>query len=163
MPSNEEVKTERVDGQAVYVPDAGSWESLLRRRECAGSSFAVEGLEHWWRWTLDFVRRHREFAIALYRAGLPAFKLSPLVLLRTRTGWQRVHIEHLQCEVCDWCGATANPTIPDLYVGTPDRWGALKEAERHPVLPCPKCGSKLPRHPIWTEPLTQNKATPQTP
>ena len=76
-----------------------------------------------------------------------------IMLLKTPYGLQRVHIEHLACDFCHWYGATANPMIPDLYFGVADKWEVMRRAERHPVLPCPRCGSKLPRHPIWTEPL----------
>ena len=76
-----------------------------------------------------------------------------LLLLKTDSSLQRVHIEHLLCEVCAWYGATANPMLVDLYAGVQNVWEVMRNAERYAVLPCPKCGSKLPRHPIWTEPL----------
>ncbi len=57
---------------------------------------------------------------------------------------KRVQIESVHCKVCDWKGVIANPTIPELYYGCPDRWGALKEAHKTPIVNCLNCNSKLP-------------------
>lgn len=141
-----------INGEEMYVPDLQDWETLFPTRVYQGRRLFAEDLSALVKLHLDLSRRYPAFALA-FRASSP-LKKSWLIcmLLQTTSGPQRVHIEHLKCDVCAWYGPTANPMLPDLYIGIPDKWDLIRAAERHPVRPCPKCGSKLPRHPIWTEP-----------
>lgn len=148
------IKSEIVDGETMYIPDEKGWANILQDMVFAGTPVFLSDMRDWLKPHIEFVQHYPELEMALYDPK--AFKpfWFTCVLLKTEYGWQRVHIEHLLCEVCGWYGATANPMIPDLYDGTSDRWAAMDDADKHKVLPCPKCGNKLPRHPIWVEPIS---------
>ena len=141
-----------IDGQEVYIPDDKAWETLFQTRVFQGRTIFSEDMRDLVRIHLDLSHRYPVFALAFH--ALPALRESWLILmlLQTPSGSQRVHIEHLKCDVCGWYGPTANPMVSDLYIGVPDSLNVMRSAERHLLLPCPKCASKLPRHPIWTEP-----------
>jgi hypothetical protein len=150
------ISTQVVNGQEMYVPDAATWEILFHTGSFQGRALFAPDMRDLIRSHLDLAHRYPEFSLAF--SGVSALKHFWIVcmLLKTPFGAQRVHIEYLTCPVCNWYGPTANPMVPDLYLGTTDRWGAMKNAERHPVLPCPKCNSKLPRHPVWVQPLADS-------
>jgi hypothetical protein len=140
----------RVDGADVVLPEDAAW----RRIEEAPGAYLdgwpvdVRDLLAALRW---FVRAHRgAFALALYRPG-PWGEWLPLVLLRRAPGWQRVHIEHVRCARCGWWGATANPTVSDLYLGVPNQTAVLAAAWALAPAPCPACHAPLPRRAIWAE------------
>lgn len=63
--------------------------------------------------------------------------------------WFRVQWERTYCPRCDWKGEVLNPTYPPLYDYLENKWDLVEEAEKLPQLPCPKCGSRLERHPVW--------------
>lgn len=65
------------------------------------------------------------------------------MLLRTRFGLQRVHIEHLSCDVCGWYGAPANLMVPDLYFGVADKWELMRSAENIPFCPVQNAGPSI--------------------
>lgn len=144
-----------IDGQEVYVPDVQAWETLFQSRVFQGRTVFSEDMRDLVRIHLDLSRRYPAFALAF--RTLPALKESWLIcmLFQTPSGPQRVHIEHLKCNVCGWYGPTANPMVSDLYIGVLDSWAVMRAAERHPVVPCPRCGTKLPRPAIWAEPLEE--------
>jgi hypothetical protein len=147
------ISSEIVDGQTVLIPTAEGWRRLQEQQDIEGLNLGSPDTVQWIWGRLEFVQQYPEFTLSLYRPGPGVQAWLGLVLLETETGWQRVHIERLTCVVCGWAGKTANPLLNDLYVGVPDKSAALEAANRHPVLPCPRCKSKLPRHPIWVEPL----------
>ncbi len=141
---------ERVDDAEVFIPSFDAWEELRSDPVIDGLPVAV--LELLWD-LLSFVRHYPDhFALALYCPHLNYATLLTIVLLRTSTGWQRVHIEYLTCGTCGWHGGTAYPMLSELYFGVPDSREALDRAWHRPVLPCPGCGAALPRRPIWIEP-----------
>jgi hypothetical protein len=149
------IRSEIVDGETMYIPDEKGWTYILQDMVFAEIPVLSTNMRDRLKSRLEFVQRYPEFEMGLFDPK--AFKpfWFECVLLKTECGWQRVHIESLLCEVCGWYGATANPMIPDLYMGTSDKWAAMDAADKHKVLPCPKCGSKLPRHSIWVEPLVR--------
>jgi hypothetical protein len=152
------VTVQIIDGGEMYVPNLQTWETLFQTRVFQERTVFSEDMRDLVSNHLDLSRRYPEFALA-FQAFSP-LKESWLIcmLLQTMSGPQRVHIEHLRCDVCGWYGTTANPMLPDLYLGVPDRRSALDAAAKQPEVPCPKCGTKLPRPAIWTEPLTEENA-----
>lgn len=151
-------KTELIDGEILHILDKETWEVVIQDMVFEGIPVLSLNLRDWVKYRLDFVQHNKEFELALYDPKIFKSAWWVCVLLKTEFGLQRVHIEHLQCEICEWYGATANPMDSDLYYGTSDKWAALKAAEIHKVVPCPKCGNKLPRHPIWVEPIADSDA-----
>lgn len=154
--SEAELDIQIVNGGEVYVPDAATWEQLFHSGTFLGRRLFAPDMKDLIRMHLDLTNRYPEFSFGF-------LKYSPLntswivcMLLKTPLGMQRVHIEQLVCPICKWYGPTANPMIPDLYIGVSDRWGAMNQAAKYPVLPCPKCKNELPRHPIWVQPLADS-------
>jgi hypothetical protein len=150
--TNQHLHTVLVDGQELIIPDEAGWTQLRHKPDVSGIKLGVQ--EMLWR-LREFVQQYPEFTLALYDPGVKNRKsFLPIVLLRMKEDkWQRVQIERLTCPVCRWKGETANPTIIDLYFGAQNEDLILKKSFSLPRVSCPRCGSRLPNHPIWTEPL----------
>ena len=147
------IKIETLADEQLYIPDREGWRHLLQGESYAGKTAFPENIRQAVEYYLELTDKYHLFILSFHDIAVFSKYHSVCMLLRTDTGLQRVHIEHLKCDVCGCYGATANPMILDLYFGVADKWEVMRRAERHPVLPCPRCKSKLPRHPIWTEPL----------
>lgn len=141
-----------IDEQLVLIPNEQGWEILKVDPFIDGIELLSEGTRYLLWKDIEFAQKYSEFTVALFKPSEIFNKWMPLVLLHTQLGYQRVHLERLMCNECGWQGQTANPLISDLYLGVPNSWKALKETEKYPLLPCPRCKSKLPRYPIWVEP-----------
>jgi hypothetical protein len=145
-----EIESVTVDEGEVLLLQAAAWNRLRETPIIDGIPLALPDLT----WSLlTRVQRFSELRLGLCKSGVKDKCWLPCVLLKTNVGWQRVHLERLTCESCHWQGETANPMVIDLYLcdGTRDWRSALASASKHPVCHCPKCGEKLPRHPIWVE------------
>ena len=84
----------------------------------------------------------------------PLKKWMPYIFVKIDSYFQRGHLETLTCNFCNWKGNTINPLVIDPYIGdgiNQDCSTLMKLAEKFPILSCPNCGAKLPRHPIWVE------------
>lgn len=149
------VKSQVVDGREFFVPDIADWPYFLAGGQFQGKSVYSEGLADLLAQHAELARRHEELFLSFRAFTAESEHFTVCMLLRTARGLQPVHIECLECEECGWSGNTANPMVADLYIGFADPFAAMRSAEAYPVLSCPKCGSKLPRHPIWIEPLSQ--------
>jgi hypothetical protein len=153
--SDPHIQLETIDKQEVLIPDIEGWELLKKSPEIDGVPLLLgkqDLLKIVWD-TLEFVRKHPEFKLVLCPNSKVKKSWLPCVVLLTTIGWQRVGIEKLTCEVCNWQGATANPLFADLYVNVPDKLNVIKATSRHPEQPCPRCKNKLPRCAIWVEPI----------
>lgn len=140
-----------VNGGSLLIPDAEGWKQL--RIDPSINDFPLP--TQTWIWQkYAFVQRYPELSLGFIEPTYPS-PWSPCVILNTEVGLQRVHLERLTCTVCGWSGVTANPTDSTLYLFVAETDRALQEAFTHPIVPCPRCGSRLPRHPIWTEPLPE--------
>jgi ankyrin repeat protein len=143
-----------INGGPVYLVEPGEWDDIVRTGQFLGEKAEAamhlqKAVESW----SELARDYPEISTGLHRSGHERFGLMPIVLLEIGGGLQRIHIEQLTCEVCRWSGVTANPMMPDLYLCIPDQFRHMRDAEKYPVLPCPACGAKLPRHPIWIGPV----------
>jgi hypothetical protein len=72
-------------------------------------------------------------------------------LFAVQDGWQRVHVERVQCAACGTWQMIANPTDADLYLGVKDWAGVMKRATASGSLRCVRCNQSLPRFAIWAE------------
>lgn len=150
---NLELRSEIVNTGVVYFPMTNEWQEIFAKHEFFGKKIGgLPNLEELYRYMLKFSEKYPEIRIGLYRPGLESFGLSPIAILKIGNESQKVSLRQLTCETCGWMGDTADPMIPDLYFGTPNKFDEMRRVEKFPVLPCPKCNSKLPLHPIWTEP-----------
>lgn len=144
--NNELISQQKIDGQIVYyIVATKAFELLVNNPVIEDKPINA--------WDtackmMDFVRKYSSFSLAFYELGNQNTYMFCL-LLEKNGKLQRVQIENVQCKVCGWKGIIANPTIPELYNGCPDRWGALEEAYKTPIVHCPNCNSTLPRHSIW--------------
>lgn len=143
--NNELITQQKIDGQLVYILATESFELLVKNPVIEGQQIsALDTVCN----MMDLVRKHSSFSLAFYSVG-NLKKWMFCLLFDNKEKLQRVQIENVQCKVCNWTGMIANPTIPELYYGCPDRWGALDEAYKTQIVNCPSCNSALPRHSIW--------------
>jgi hypothetical protein len=139
------IRQNEIDGQIVYIVDTKAFELLVNNPEIEDQPiYALDTVFN----MMDYVQKYSFFSLAIFPLGNQN-KWMFCLLLDKNQKLQRVQIENVQCKVCDWKGEIANPTIPELYYGCPDRWGALEEASKIPTVQCPSCNSKLPRYSIW--------------
>lgn len=146
------LKVANIDGQELYIVDMGKFDLIIKNPTIDGISIDGDTVINWLVGTMKFIKKYDEFSLGIYkRSTQMGFSWFFVVLYDFKTNLQRVHIERLTCKTCGWFGDTANPTDPSLYFGVSNRFEALNRAWEIPVVPCPKCGGKLPRNPIWTE------------
>ncbi|MEH2058165.1 MAG: hypothetical protein V7K97_18785 [Nostoc sp.] len=146
------IKHTYIDGQQILFPSQMDWESLQLNPLIDDSPLAI--LDSIWS-ALEFAQKYPEIHLGLGKIS-SGKKWMPYIFLDIESNFQRVHLETLTCSFCNWRGKTANPMIIGLYFGdgiNQDDFTLMKAAERYPVLPCPSCGNRLPRHPIWVEPV----------
>ncbi|NJN12709.1 MAG: hypothetical protein HC815_34060 [Richelia sp. RM1_1_1] len=153
MNSNDKrFKHTNVDGQMILFPNEEAWKILQSEPVIDGITLRVLYLL----WSiLEFVQQYHELHLGLGHSSQKCKDWRPYVFLEIDSNLQRVHLERLQCSYCGWKGMTAYPLDVDIYLGdgvTEKTFDLLRNAEKYPVLPCPKCGERLPRHPIWLEP-----------
>lgn len=100
---------------------------------------------------LQFTANHEGFcsAITKARVGKTKFFWFPMLFYKKSDKWIRVRIETTICSVCGWKGDIANPTLPDLYETSYNKFELIKAASQIETTPCPKCKNVLKRHAIW--------------
>lgn len=142
-----------VDGGIVNVVARSDLGNVLVRDLGA----ADETMARWLKVTAAFVEQHDTIMELAYHVVGPRRMVLWLVLLKTSVGFQRVHLEELECTKCRAKVTVANPTIVDLYLGLPSRYDALDRGWAHPAVGCPVCGAELPRRAIWAEVVSENR------
>ncbi|KHL91523.1 hypothetical protein QW71_34310 [Paenibacillus sp. IHB B 3415] len=144
--NDELISQETIDGQLLYVLDPRAFELLIKNPVIEDKRIsALDIVSN----MMDIVKKHNLFSLTFYPLGKGGNWMFCL-LLDLQEKQQRVQIENVQCIKCNWKGIIANPTIPELYYGSPDRWEALDEAYKVPKVHCPNCNNPLPRYSIWT-------------
>ncbi|WP_148051271.1 hypothetical protein [Pseudomonas brassicacearum] len=140
-----------VDGQLVIAPSVSEWEGILNTGKYQDGTIFNSNLEVIVRNMLDFLSgREDEFCLGLHLTK----SLKPWVpihLYRMDERWQRVLIERVTCDQCNWVGKIANPSDPTLYFGVDGELGVAYKALSLPRCNCPKCGMALPRIAVWVE------------
>ncbi|MEH2218451.1 MAG: hypothetical protein V7K72_15295 [Nostoc sp.] len=144
------IKQIYIDGQKILFPSQEKWETLRFNPFIDDMPLAV--LDLLWP-ALELTQKYPEIHLGLGK--ISNFKRwMPYIFLEIESNFQRVQLETLSCGFCNWRRKTANPMDTGLYCGdgiNQDRFTLMKAAERYPILPCPCCGDRLPRHPIWVE------------
>lgn len=143
--NNELIAQQQIDNQLVYILDTQAFELLANNPVIEGQRIGALDMVFN---MMNFVQKYTLFSLAFYPLG-DQNKWMFCLLLNMNNKLQRVQIENVQCQECNWFGIIANPTIPELYYGCPDRWEVLDEAHKTPRVNCPNCSSPLPRHSIW--------------
>jgi|SRR5450830_489337 len=143
-----------VDGQNVTIPTPEEWSGLMQVPVYLGGAVYSASTKKLVSGLLSFTVKYRDqFCLGMYRSkGLKLWLVLPL--FRIGDVWQRVQIEHVSCEKCDWKGVTANPTEPSLYFGVPNELAVIRSALMLPHLGCPSCGAALSRAAVWAEPVS---------
>ncbi|MDM5180631.1 hypothetical protein PO883_25955 [Massilia sp. DJPM01] len=140
-----------VDGQPVLLPTFDVWEIILENATYDGVSVFSENTRNSVTELVFFVRIHSdEFRLGLY-SGRMLKRWLVLPMLRLADRLQRVQIEYIKCDQCDWEGRIANPVESTLYMGAPEELEALQRAYNLPRRSCPRCAKPLARPAIWTE------------
>lgn len=137
-----------VDDESVRLVERaalGNIDVVVRRPGAVSATLAK-----WLAWTVGFVETHEVVDLAYHVVG-PRRTAFWLLLLKTKIGLQRVHLEHIECTQCRMMLDAANPTVPDLYLGVPSLESALARAWSQPIVGCPVCGATLARRVIWAE------------
>lgn len=136
------------NGQQLLSPSAIEWVQLLRSGELNGRQLSPTFL-----WSaqrlLPVVANYAELSLTIL--DLDHRHFLPRLFLQLAERKQRVFLEILQCLECEWSGWTAEPLVADNYVGLPLALQnqLLQQALTLPLIPCPSCGAKLPRHAVW--------------
>lgn len=136
------------NGQQLLNPSEAEWVEILRSGELNGRQTSATFLRSVQQ-SLPVVAQYAELSLTIL--DLDGRYFFPKVFLQVADYKQRVFLEALQCIVCNWSGWIAEPLVADNYIGLP--WDLvlqlLQKAMTFPLSPCPICGAKLPRHPIW--------------
>lgn len=100
---------------------------------------------------IKFSEKHREFSCAVtqLRFGESTSAWIPMLFVRMQSQMVRVVTENAICSKCGWKGIIANPDLPWLFDGHPNRFEEIKLASKLQSVPCPHCGATLSRHAIW--------------
>jgi hypothetical protein len=142
-----------IDGQHIIIPSLEDWKLLQIDPVIDGDK--VFGIDTSWFWsTLEFINKYPELQIGLGYASTTWREWGPYVFLHIDSTIQRVHLEVLNCDFCGWKGKSANPMVLDPYLGEGVQGKyiqLIRAADKYPIHPCPSCGQRLPRHPIWVE------------
>jgi len=147
-------ETVLVNGEQINIIDSAKFKFLKADPFIDEISIGGEGILKLICGLMEFVLKYPEFSLGIYKFKIGTSKIRWMfvVLYKLESSWQRVHIERVKCDKCNWIGEIANPTEPSLYDTVSNRFDVLDEVWEIANLPCPKCGEKLPRHAIWTEP-----------
>jgi hypothetical protein len=141
-----------VDGQQMVAPNSAAWDSIIREGSFDTLPVYYAQTKHIVDELLRFTKYHAdEFKLGLCKDGPYANVWSVVCLFRTDDGWQRVHVEQVQCAGCGQQWTIANPTVTELYLGVPQKWDSLARAFARERVRCRQCGSDLPRFGIWAE------------
>jgi len=136
------------NGQQLFSPSTAEWAELLCSRVLRGRQLSPTFLRSVQQ-ILPVVAQYTELSLTIL--DLDGRYFFPKVFLQVSAYKQRVFLETLQCLVCEWSGLTAEPLVSDNYIGL--SINLQNQLRQHaltlPLLPCPVCGAKLPRHPIW--------------
>ncbi|MDQ1817400.1 hypothetical protein RBA41_29245 [Massilia sp. CCM 9210] len=145
-----------VDGEPVVVPTFGEWDTILENATYHGVPVFSDNTRNSVTKLVSFVKTHSdEFGLGLYsRKMLKSWLVLPMMRLGGRL--QRVQIEYIKCDHCDWEGRIANPVESTLYMGAPEESAALQLAYNLPRRRCPLCAQPLARPAIWTESCLEN-------
>lgn len=142
-------RIENIDGDDVYVLDREMHKGIskLRRRgkrEKENYMFTMLNKD------IEFICNHAGFAIAFRPVKWKmAKKWIPCLIYKYEGVWRRVVLQHANCLKCDWNGSIANPTDPDLYITSENRFDILKKMNQLSFCMCPKCGSEISSKAIW--------------
>ncbi len=151
LSSNSSIAVLIVDGQHLFAPNTEAWRRLESGEELDAYKLfePARGASE-----REFANRHADLNLVIEKSFSSWLRL---VLVDLGGNFQRVHLEYLTCDGCGWKGWSGNPWVPDLYVGSPEMDQALQRAYDLELLDCPRCGEKLPRASIWTEPLSKTE------
>ena len=136
------------NGQQLLYPSDAEWTDLLGSGVLLGRRLSptfLRSAQH----LLPVVAQYPELSLTIL--DLDGRYFFAKAFLQVAAYKQRVFLETLQCVVCKWSGWTAEPLVSDNYFGLSlDLQNQLlQQALTLPLLPCPVCRAKLPRHPIW--------------
>ncbi|AKG33932.1 hypothetical protein [Paenibacillus durus] len=136
-----------IDGQTVYLLDPVLFKSIKADKEI--NAIKVNSMDLVSE-IIPFIEDNAESSLICYLLGR---NWMFCIVYRVDNTWKRVQIENLTCNECGWQGISANPTIPELYLGTPNRWETLEETDFIYSVKCPQCKQELPRVSLWTKTL----------
>lgn len=140
-----------VDGQQLFFPTIDQILEIQKSSEIDGKNL-TQGFLTTIERVLPYIIKYSELEFAIGNSG--HWQHFPYIILKIQHNQQRVFMEELTCIKCNWHGMTCNPNEIDNYLGVPKNispYQLMRYANRYPILPCPVCSSKLPRHPIWVE------------
>ncbi|MEM9192024.1 MAG: hypothetical protein AAGF12_22815 [Myxococcota bacterium] len=137
-----------LDGQRLYLPTGAAIEELRREPTLDDRPLGVGRLFEQYAALAAAVPDLRVALGAVLEPNQP-WMVYHLVMLIDR--FARVRVEGQRCGTCGWSGLTGNAREFNIYIGTPDPLAAAK-SHWDEGIGCPRCGSALPRPPVWTAP-----------
>ena len=147
------MRIEIVNNENLYIVDLDRVAKFTIEDEVDGVKLGGSDIIRLINIMIEFTRIHNNFLLAMYKCYIGQTRIiwRFCVLYRTDDNWQRVHIERVACENCEWKGLIANPTLPSLYDTVKNKHDALDIAWNLPRKKCPSCGKELSRYAIWIE------------
>ncbi len=140
-----------IDGEEVYIIDNNMKKGVDKLKHIIflhRDEYMFSLLEK----HLDFVLRHKDFAIAFRPIKRKDNKeWLPCIVYIYQKEWRRVSLQYANCLKCNWHGIIANPTDTDLYATMENRFDIIKKIYELPFLNCPLCGNELSSKAIWID------------
>jgi uncharacterized protein (DUF2225 family) len=138
------------DGYPLLLLSDQEWIDVFASKTLEGKALSAFFLK---KAELDYSVSSKYEEINLYIAKIldKFFVTRPLLLIDNYE--QRVFLETITCGTCLWTGMAAEPLSIENYVEISKEIKKLllDKAMSFRVIPCPVCGTKLPRHCIWVE------------
>ena len=148
------MRQEVIDGQELYFLSEREWsevfesgkfrEKFLSKRLIA----KIKDIEL----PLSIKNNDLHITLGFFGANSEVFSYP---LLKVKEGFQRVYLEGVKCQNCQWVGRVGNPLVSEIYWGiSKDKQSSLlmaKAREDFTEVLCPKCSSPFDRFFIWVE------------
>lgn len=149
-------KKRKFNGQDLYFPTKKQWEEIFDSKSFNCKTISNRLLTKLQNNDVPLSLKYNSINISLGFFGAYRHILSYPILVKDEHQ-QRVYLEKVTCNNCDWVGNVANPFVTDIYLGISDKECTqelmLSAKENFKKVSCPKCLTVFNRHFIWAEPI----------
>lgn len=131
----------------LYLLDQTKLDTLQNQKQYLGGELSDSMLAFAGN-MVSFAETHRGLCcgITKIRYGGQRMIWIPHHYYHSNQEWIRVSVLNAVCPKCNWRGFAADPTLPSLYDGEPDRIEKMRRAAQRKRVACPVCGGVLNHH-----------------